>query len=47
MEEHEYEEMTRDEMRRFVDRQMSGVVGWWEALAMLAEGIGIRPAAVD
>lgn len=47
MEEHEYEEMTRDEMQRFVDQQMSGGVGWREALAMPAEVIGIRLAAVD
>lgn len=47
MEEHEYEELTRDEMQRFVDQQMRDGASWLEALAMLAEVIGIRPATVD
>lgn len=47
MEEHEYEELTRDEMQRFVDQQMRDGASWREALAMLTEVIGIRPATVD
>ena len=39
--------MTRDEMQRFVDQQMRDGASWREALAMLAEVIGIRPVAVD
>lgn len=43
MSEREYEEMTKDEMQRFIDQQMGDGRSWEDALKRLAEVIGIKP----
>ena len=47
MDESEYGEMTQGEMQRYIDQQMRDGKSWNEALASLAEVIGIKPAMVD
>lgn len=44
MDETEYQEMTKDEMQRLIDEEMSSGKTWHEALEKLARIIGIRPA---
>ena len=44
MEETEYQDMTKDEMQRFIDQQMRDGRSWAEALERLAEVIGIKPS---
>lgn len=43
MVEEEYQEMTKDEMQRFIDQKMREGATWEAALKALAEVIGIRP----
>lgn len=38
-----YQDMTKDEMQRFIDQQMRDGRSWTEALERLAEVIGIKP----
>ena len=47
MEETEYQEMTKDEMQRFIDQQMRDGRSWTEALERLAEVIGIKPSTTS
>lgn len=47
MEEMEYQDMTKDEMQRFIDQQMRDGRSWAEALERLAEVIGIKPSTTS
>lgn len=47
MEETEYQDMTKDEMQRFIDQQMRDGRSWAEALERLAEVIGIKPSTAS